>query len=105
MKKIETNKGEIMAEVFGTITVDGITFEAGYRTEDVRNQGGYERCLKLYGKGHEYFGDDKYEVKKMTKCDDHLLLDLDYALVSSRDRNKIDFFELVQRSKEIKLIK
>lgn len=58
------------SEYYGWFKIDGIRFSASYRTSGDSSCGGYRLCLKINngadGKkqyyGHDYFGDDKYEV-------------------------------------------
>lgn len=56
-------------EIFGTITINNRTFRAGYRTNgDLNHQGGYQKCLKIYGRySYDYFKDDKFQVKSSQK--------------------------------------
>jgi hypothetical protein len=85
-----------MAETFGTITIDDITFEASCRSRgDLRYQGGFAKCLVIYSgtdkdgnkiSGHDYFGDDKFEVIQTSNYIDDMSLYLTFPLSKKEDR-------------------
>ena len=85
-------------EIFGEFTLYGIVFEAGYRYGgNLNHQGGYHKCLRIYsGKaatnridGHQYFGDDKFEVESMVEYLDNIVLQLTFPLARKEDRYKV----------------
>jgi hypothetical protein len=101
---------EFGKEILGTFQLDNITFEGGYRYDGNRNhQGGYEKCLRIYnGKdgdnnniwGHNYFGDDKFEVINAVIYPNQVTLTLRYPLCK-----KSSHFTLVGDNRTIILIK
>ncbi len=63
-------------EIFGTFVLDGTTFDASYRFDGlIGHQGGYSKCLFIGG-GHDYFGDDKFQVEKASIYYDEVLIHL-----------------------------
>lgn len=92
-----SNLGE---EIFGTLVFDGKTFEVGYRFNGPSwHQGGYSKCLRIYNgndtggtsiSGHEYFGDDKFEVLSADVGVKTLKLEMSYPLTNKEDRYNFD---------------
>ena len=84
-------------EIHGTFTLNGITFSAGYRFGGhLYHQGGYSQCLRIYdGKqangiavsGHDYFGDDKFEVVKASDYVGDMVLELSFPLHKEGEYN------------------
>ncbi len=89
-----------MSEVFGQFTLDNITFEASYRYDgETVRQGGFHKCLVIYGgktesgtrvSGHEYFGDDKFEVTKADTYVDDIVLHLSFPLSKEETRYTLE---------------
>ncbi|ARF10032.1 hypothetical protein Indivirus_9_9 [Indivirus ILV1] len=88
-----------MAEIPGLIILDGITFDVGYRFGgSVNHQGGYSKCLRIYnGKkgqqiinGHDFFGDDKFEVLSSDENANNIVLELSWPLVEVNKRYNDD---------------
>lgn len=85
-----------MVEIFGQITIDGITFDASYRYNGPNyKQGGFNKCLVIYYgtscgnrriDGNQYFGDDKFEVEKADIYVDDVILHLTFPLAKKDDR-------------------
>ncbi len=96
-----SNFRQQMSEIPGTIVIDDITFDVGYRFGGPLNhQGGYAKCLRIYnGKkgrdiisGHKYFGDDKFEVKSDTITATSVELELTWPLTEASKRYSAETF-------------
>ena len=89
---------ELGKEIFGKVRIDRILFEVGYRYGgDLCHQGGFNRCLRIYEgidptntvvSGHEYFGDDKFEVVNANIYVDDLVLTMSFPLLKESERYK-----------------
>ena len=93
---------DLGTEIFGTVRIDGIKFQVGYRYGgDVRHQGGFDKCLRIYKgigpnneviDGHDYFNDDKFEVEDAILYVDDMILTLTFPLVKEEERYKLESF-------------